>query len=509
MKREITFISKLAVVTFTIGVFTVSQLNAQTILPDIRVNSVDYSEITFDGGGNQMAVINDTVYIVWKAKASDSYEHVFFAKSVDGGSTFSNEVCVAEGSGSVINAFVSLSVSQSGVIHVTWEAFSNDWSESCLMYANSIDGGETFQNKSISTSSESLTSTPVYSSIGAYDDNVYIFYAEMANYPKCDYYFMRSENSGETFSNPIKINDQDCSGDIKFESLSYLFVDRTGKIYLAWVDGRRESGNGDIFFAKSTDSGQSFGPNVMVNDINMEGADSAQYMPCISTDDENTIFVSFTDLRLGNEWSKNRVFLAKSVDGGASFSTETLLADNDVTCKYHSINVTSSGELYAAVCACFPNDSWSTWLLKSTDQGDSFSAPISLSSVKSYDFSEVRLSSGNNDEIYSSWIDNKSGGDNYNIYFTKTASEITSVDHSVEKDRNISYNPTSGQISVSFSEGLEPVQLSVCNLSGQTLITKTMYKNADIDFNGHNTGIYLVTISSSNFKRTYKLVITR
>ena len=336
MKTKILNFKKNAVMLIicsTMFLVITPNIHAQTVMPNVRVNTADYNEVSLDGAAKSIAVLNDTVYAVWSGEPTDTTSNIYFAKSINEGSSFSADLNIFQGPDSILHTLPSLAVAQNGNIYITWTAVSNNENDYNIWFIKSTDGGNTFQTPIHITTNNAF----FYSCIGAYNNNVYIFYADASNYPVADYYFVRSTNNGDSFESPIQINDAPCIGNIEFDGLSTLAIDASGNIYLAWVDGRRANGNGDIFFAKSTDSGQSFSANIIVNDVSQPGADSVQYKPSIAVDTSNNVYISFTDKRLGDNWINNRAYMAKSNNGGSTFATESLLVDYDGTCYFHNI----------------------------------------------------------------------------------------------------------------------------------------------------------------------------
>ena len=197
----------------------------------------------------------------------------------------------------------------------------------------------------------------------------------------------------------------------------------------------------------------------------------------------------------------------KSIDGGTTFSTEVLLAGYNEQCYFHNIVTNSTGKLYATICAhSAPN--FAVWLYESTDGGTSFSPPIALSDAsKNYQFREVHITIGADDDVYALWADNRAGF--YNVYFVKADMSL-SVDI-LESNFNNEFvlypNPTSGSFNVKTSQKEIPLEITVFDLQGHILYKRSYNNtsNVNIDIN-MSQGIYLVTVKSNNEIRTLKLI---
>lgn len=377
---------------------------------------------------------------------------------------------------------------------------SNYQAEAITKLARSVDGGVTFQEMSEVSSGNA----EFFPSIAVFEDNIYIFYADPASYPMADYYFIRSTDGGNSFGDPLQINDQPCSASVEFDGVNSIAVDAAGNIYLVWVDGRRVNGQGDIFFSKSTDNGQSFSANVMVNDISQPGADSIQYLPSIAVENSNTLYVSFTDKRLGNDWTHHRSYLAKSTDGGSTFSSEALLADYDEICKHHDIAVTQTGTLYAVLCAhVMPH--WGVWLFESTDGGFSFSNPVALCDTFNYSYSDVNIILDNNEDIFALWQDNRTGVEN--IYFAKTDLGTSVPATTFEKEVRLFPNPTSGSFTVELPDSDGNYELCISNLQGRIIYEKSVAGVSELKIDlPVPPGVYFVTVRSNDQNITLKLL---
>lgn len=502
MKNHITILKKkIKVVVFImlLCLIALPSLHAQTVSPNVRVNTADYYNVSLDGGAKSIAVFNNTIYVIWLGQPTETTGNIYFAKSIDGGASFSADLNISQGVNLVLHDFPSLAVSQNGTIHIAWAA-TNDEESYDIWYIKSSNGGDTFDTPiEITTNNFSL-----YPSIAAYNNNVYIFYANAANYPLVDYYFTRSTNNGNTFDTPIQINDAPCIGNIEFDGATSIALNAEGNIYLTWVDGRRLNGKGDICFAKSTDGGLNFSPNVIVNDINQPGADYEQYIPSITVDASNNVYISFSDKRLGDDWGNNRAYISKSNDGGNSFSTEVFLAGYSETCKHHDIITNSTGKLYAAICANIPPN-WGVWLYESADGGNNFSSALALSGSFNNSFSDIRIVSDTDGEVYAIWQDDREGFNN--IYFTKANFEVSILESNFSDKYFLYPNPTNGSFNLETSQKEMNLKISVSDLQGRILYEKSNNNSSTVNIDiAMPQGIYFVTIESENEIKTLKLI---
>jgi len=507
MKRQhVLFRRSMAIVVvliFALGYFK-PVLNAQLVLPDLKLNSQAYTSVSIDGGGNQLVVLNDSVYAVWQGKPTETSGNIYFSRSVDNGTTFLPEKNIYDGPIPAFHDFQSLAVAQNGTIHIAWTAvtIASGGEMYNIWYTKSVDGGTSFETPVVLTTNN----LSVYPCIGVYGDNVYIFYANAASYPLVDYYFVRSIDNGSTFSSALKINDAPCLGAIEFDEVCTMQVDQSGNIYLAWIDGRRAAGNGDIFFTKSTNQGQSFSANVMVNDINQAGADAVQYIPSMTLDGTGTIYVSFTDRRLGGTgWENNRAYLAKSTDGGASFAPEALLAGHDDICKHKSIAVSPTGKLHAALITNVSPISWGVWMMESVDGGAGFSVPVKLNNSPAFEFGGVRIVAPADNKLYVLWQENRSG--EKNIYFTKAVADIGTALQGQHSTSVLSvYQQSAGSpLIIQLTKTNQSGNLAIYDMTGRTVYRyKNVQTNSLTIQSNLPPGVYLLLHSSDAGVETLK-----
>jgi hypothetical protein len=95
-----------------------------------------------------------------------------------------------------------------------------------------------------------------------------------------------------------------------------------GAVYFAWQDGR-DDGN-DIYFAASFDDGESFTEPVKLND---DGTDHAQFFPAISVSPGGVIDVTWMDRSLDPDDHFVDQTMTYSLDGGATWAPNFRVRD--------------------------------------------------------------------------------------------------------------------------------------------------------------------------------------
>jgi hypothetical protein len=170
----------------------------------------------------------------------------------------------------------SIALGLDGKIHVVWADYRNDvdgrWvsgggidgvNDQDIYYSNSTDGGFTF-NKNVKVNDDvgsSWQGTSVSSRVIAVDSNdkIHVVWGDDRGGLQAIYY-ANSTDGGIKFNNNVRVSD---SGIIAYNPA--IAVDENGDVYIVWQDARNPTF--EIYFAKSTDGGNSFSANKNVSDI--------------------------------------------------------------------------------------------------------------------------------------------------------------------------------------------------------------------------------------------------
>ncbi|MGH8003560.1 MAG: sialidase family protein, partial [Limisphaerales bacterium] len=147
-----------------------------------------------------------------------------------------------------------------------------------------------------------------------------------------------------------------------FSSGQHYTAFRGDTVYVVWAESRASTpptGN-HIFFAKSTDKGQTFGPNIRVNST------AAGFNPSMRVDTVGIIYVAYE--RQGN------IFFTKSTDGGNTFIPAVQVVDLAGLPYFQelpSIAVNKKGHVFIA-WVDYRTDPQSIFVTASYDSGNIF-----------------------------------------------------------------------------------------------------------------------------------------
>ena len=308
----------------------------------------------------------------------------------------------------------------------------------------------------------------VYPQISSSSDNIYIVWQEsVGSYGTTNYdiFFKKSNDNGDNFGSPINLSDNaGFSEHPQIASVGNL-------IYVVWVDD--SSGEREIMFSKSSDSGKTFSNSIVISRNSM-----SPYHVELAAEGQN-VYVVWNSF--GMETS-NIILLSKSNDAGKTFGELTEIGvgdmetypkiaanadeyyiawdrkDNKATeillIKGHKDfkmdNVTQLGKLnnegidggesQVAVDADHVIVSWASnipvdkkyvYISSSMNKGNSFTNNIPLSSTNSSNVENIFI----DDNLYVVWQDNIDG--NQEIFYTKSNTNGTGIDKPMNVSNNI------------------------------------------------------------------------
>ncbi|HLX59383.1 MAG TPA: sialidase family protein [Ktedonobacteraceae bacterium] len=321
------------------------------VFPGFQQEYTDTSDITFAFGTH-----ND-VYAAVLYETHGGMSGIAVSTSHDGGKTFGNPVSVFESNESqVFNDKPWMVVDQTGgprngYIYLAW---SYDYGNDCgagnpcveeVAFSRSTDGGNTFSAPRLIEGSapfcaNSLPDRPSHSTrcdgaIGATPviaPGGMLAVAYLNSYSAIEpsgkgipdrLLVVTSSDGGTTWTQPVSIATiHDIYGYFppeRYRNLSlpaFACDPQTGQLYITWSD--KGTGDADILFSTSRGHGQTWSAPLRVNDDALRNG-ANQFQPQMAVAPDGVISISFFDTRLDPSHKLIDVYLAQSIDHGATF----------------------------------------------------------------------------------------------------------------------------------------------------------------------------------------------
>lgn len=195
---------------------------------------------------------------------------------------------------------------------------------------------------------------------------------------------------------PVRVNDIPGDAAPHAQAPAQVATGPGNDVYVVWQSVRDveylDFGASDVRFARSADGGETWEPAITVND-NLPTEPARNTFHNIAVADDGTIFVSWIDARVRDTY-RGKVFretgepadpatepgteirVAKSSDGGRTFSPSVVLESNSCPCCRTSIAVGPDGTVYASYRKIFDGNIRDIVVARSTDGGETFGEPV-------------------------------------------------------------------------------------------------------------------------------------
>ncbi len=260
------------------------------------------------------------VYFAWERDNTNGVNaDVYFAASYDSGKSYSTPQQISDlvpPAGECVGQVPK--VAANGDVYVVWGDFALSGHTMGRLYIDvSTDSGASwgtdilidsflvvprYPNSPMNTTFY-VRSYPTIGTDPSDSCNVYVAVAAdpdgLGGLDDGDIYFWRSTDGGTTWSGPVTVNDDNTPLD-QFQP--WMDVKQNGRIDIVWLDRRNDPSdqNFDVYFAYSTDRGQTFSANLRVTDQTFPLlADPNGWLgEYIGIDvDQNTAYITWADTR--------------------------------------------------------------------------------------------------------------------------------------------------------------------------------------------------------------------
>ena len=349
--------------------------NGNTFGPSINLsNNSGFSEHP------QISAYKENVYVVWTDNTLGNKE-ILFTRSTDNGTSFSKAINLSNTSASSANVEI---VAFENYVYVVWLE-EDERGNGIILFKTSNNGGDTFSN-AIPIANNANDSEITFPKVAAYDDNIYIAWNLAANNNQeaemmTDLLYIKSSDRGNTFSTPIKLNsnnNQEKVGEAQIAAYK-------NAVYVIWGSSPFGHVISNLFFTKSTDSGNTFSNATEIKSKNFVNPSNVEIVVAVANNDD---------------YEKNGQQRLSSLSSLPPYQQEQQQPYLYVVGQISSLS----------------DENDEIFLTFSSDNGDTFSE-ISTNLSNNLDTSECPSIAQSENDIYVTWQDKTPG--NNEILFTK------------------------------------------------------------------------------------------
>lgn len=351
-----------------------------------------------------IAALGNTLFTVWLDNRNSIYKDIYFAKSSDGGATWSANTRINDPIMRIWRKNPVLAVQPDGTIWIAWFTFEEGDlftpHENTLRIAMSTDGGETFQLTTLIEDEARVVKQPQLT-VDQHDGRIYLLHSEyhdQGDDSGWDIKLLAYDAQGQSWTE-TRINDVQFAGhgadDAEDAGPSMSLTARNGTVCAAWEDTRERF---RIYGSCSTDSGRTFGANFAISRV---GA----IFPQIALSVDGTLYATYK--RQGD--FDHKIFLRRSADHGVNWSDPQKQATD---ADSWDLAVDANGQLVFTWIRCVANnvESCNLYLSTSIDRGRSFATLHVEDSDDTKLQEHVSLAtsgSGTETRAYLAWSDNR------------------------------------------------------------------------------------------------------
>jgi len=149
-------------------------------------------------------------------------------------------------------------------------------------------------------------------------------------------YVSHSDDQGKTYSSAVRVNPVKEDAEHNGENRPKIIVDENSNVYVSWTKKTSPRFTGEIRFSRSTDGGKTFESPRTIND---DGLFAGHRFESLYQTESGHLYMTWIDKRdleasiaRGEDYAGAAIYYAVSDDRGATFSTNTRIANNSCEC---------------------------------------------------------------------------------------------------------------------------------------------------------------------------------
>ena len=304
-------IPKQVAVTNDSNVYVVWVDNNQVYFSSHRDNETKFSPPSLLSEANRLstspqiaAAEKGNVYVVW-VDYTGSDSNIEFRSSSDAGKTFDRK---KEIRGTNILSFSpQIAATEKGNVYVVWVDKNSSSGDSNILFRSSSDAGKTFDRKKEIRGTNILSFSP---QIAATEKgNVYVVWVDKnSSSGDSNIEFKSSSDAGKTFDRKKEIR-----GTNILSFSPQIAATEKGNVYVVWVDKNSSSGDSNIVFRSSSDAGKTFDRKKEIRGTNI-----LSFSPQIAATEKGNVYVVWVDKNSSS--GDSNILFRSSLNTGDSFS---------------------------------------------------------------------------------------------------------------------------------------------------------------------------------------------
>ncbi|HEX6850744.1 MAG TPA: sialidase family protein [Candidatus Polarisedimenticolaceae bacterium] len=322
-----------------------------------------------------------TWVLAWSDTRSDAYadtrSDVYVRRSTDGGATWQADLRAdTDAAGAAGSQLSGVAATGGDAFFAGWIDRRNGSGRDEDLYANRWAGafGSDYRiDTDAATASAAVLGDPVVATDGA--NGVYVAFTAKGNGHEYDVWVARSNDGGYTFPGAVRVGSNPAGQ--RVQAVPYLAATSDGRVYLVYYGDNPATGERELRFNRSLDFGVTWSPL----DTILDSWPQTPGYVVPSFDYPNVQLVSPGAGAVYVAWSDNvNVFLARSFDGGATFSTADVDQDARGYNRHPALCAQGNQIVLAIMAPKVAFDYFSVWGTVSTNQGASWSSLAQLRS---------------------------------------------------------------------------------------------------------------------------------
>ncbi len=242
------------------------------------------TDVNLGGGTGNIAIAADAsngVYVVWPG--------IFMARSLDSGTTWGAAVRIISQAFPLVDP--ALAVGNAGSLHLAWAEEDTDQD---VCHGRSTDRGVTWTDIRCFSAPYGTAQTQPDIAVDPISGRVHATWQDARDGVAAIYHAYSSDN-GVTWSTPARVNDTLGPAQAPRLVVGRNPLDSSRVVYIVWQD-TRDTGHDDIFYARSTNQGVTWGAAGRVNDDSFAER-WPQRAPDITANANGDVLIGWEDLR--------------------------------------------------------------------------------------------------------------------------------------------------------------------------------------------------------------------